>query len=221
MTDLDLSFVDEAVARIGRDEGHLIALLQAIQEHYRYLPSQAIRRLSRATGLRAADITGVSTFYSQFRHEPVGRHRAKVCVGTACHVKGAHNVLDACRRHLHLPAGHDTDSDGLFTVEEVACLGCCTLAPVVQIDNVTFGRTSPDGVGRMLAEFLSLKRARPQRGRPGVASGARVGEIRVGRGSCCAASGSGEVFHAVQQAVIDLGAPVTVKTVGCVGMCHR
>ena len=220
MTDLDLTFVDEAVARIGGDQGHLIALLQAIQEHYRYLPEEAIRRLSRATGLRAADITGVSTFYSQFRHEPVGRHRVKVCVGTACHVKGAHNVLDACRRRLHLPAGHDTDSDGLFTVEEVACLGCCTLAPVVQIDEVTFGRTSPDGVARMLEEFLALRRSGPRKTRAGRASGA-AGEIRVGRGSCCAASGSGEVFNAVRDAVIDLGAAVTVKTVGCVGMCHR
>jgi len=222
MTSVDVTFVDEAVERIGRQERNLIALLQAIQEHYRYLPAEALRRLSEAAGIRPAAITGVSTFYSQFRHEPVGRHRIRVCVGTACHVKGAHNVLDACRRHLRLAGGHDTDTDGLFTVEEVACLGCCTLAPVVQIDEVTFGRTSPDGIARMIKDFLSLRRRRAGRDRLGLpAAAARAGEVRVGRGSCCLASGSGRVFQAVQAAVAEIGAAVAVKTVGCVGMCHR
>src|SRR5512135_2239000 len=129
---VDLAYVDESVARLGRTRDAVIPLLQAMQEHYGYLPEEALRRICRQTAITPAAITGVSSFYDMFRHKPVGKHIVRVCRGTACHVSGAERVQDALRRHLHIQNGDDTDPQREFTVEEVACLGCCTLAPVVR-----------------------------------------------------------------------------------------
>jgi len=117
MTEPVQQFVDEAVDRIGRGSDALIPILQAIQREYRYLPEEALRRVCEVTEITPAAIMGVSTFYSQFRHEPAGRHLISVCVGTACHVKGAGVVHDAFCEHLGIPDGHDTDAEGLFTVQ--------------------------------------------------------------------------------------------------------
>ena len=129
--DLDLSVVDAAVADCGRSASAVIPILQKLQEHYRYLPEAALRRVCEITEITQASIAGVSTFYSQFRNRPVGRHLISVCHGTACHVKGAGLVHDALMRHLKIEEGDDTDPGRVFTVEKVACLGCCTLAPVM------------------------------------------------------------------------------------------
>jgi len=137
--EIDLSFVERIIEQIGRGAESVIPILQAIQEYYRYLPEEALRRVCEITDITPAQITGVSTFYSQFRHRPVGRHIINMCHGTACHVKGAQMIHDAFYRHLHIPKGDDTDPEGVFTIEKVACLGCCTLAPVCQIDGVTYG----------------------------------------------------------------------------------
>ncbi len=127
MPDLDLQFVDETIARLGGRREVVIPLLQAIQGHYRYVPREAIERVCARTEITPGEITGVATFYTQFRHRPVGKHIIHVCHGTACHVKGAGLVQDALARQLHLQDGEDTDPEGLFTLEKVACLGCCTL----------------------------------------------------------------------------------------------
>jgi NADH-quinone oxidoreductase subunit F len=149
MADLDLTFVDETIQQIGRGPEAVIPILQRIQEHYRYLPDEALHRLCDQTDITPASIEGVSTFYTQFRRQPVGKHLIHICVGTACHVKGAQMVLDTFRTELHLGSDQDTDADGQYTVQPVACLGCCTLAPVVQIDEVTYGHLTPeDGSGR-------------------------------------------------------------------------
>ena len=133
----DLAFVDQAVERIGAGAEKVLELLQAIQGHFGYLPAEALERVCELTRISPASIMGVSTFYDQFRHRPAGRHIIHVCVGTACHVKGAVQVYDAFRRELKLKDGIDTDESGKYTIEKVACLGCCTLAPVVQIDGTT------------------------------------------------------------------------------------
>src|SRR5258706_5729106 len=130
----DRTFADAAVKRIGRTPDTVIPILQAIQEHYGYLPEEVLRRVCDTTEITPAAITGVSTFYDMFRHQPAGKHIVRVCRGTACHVTGAERVEDALRRQFKIPAGADTDSERQFTIEPVACLGCCTLAPVVRID---------------------------------------------------------------------------------------
>ena len=221
--DLDLAFVDEAVERIGRSPESAIPILQAIQDRYRYLPAEALRRVCRLTEITPAQIVGIATFYSQFRHRPMGKHLVSVCHGTACHVKGSPIVHEAIERHLRIGEGDDTDPQGLFTIQKVACLGCCTLAPVLQIDGVTFGHLTPSRVPGMFEDFLEiLKRGGVGRGheetidlQPG------LGEIRVGLGSCCMARGSGGVQQALLEAIGESGVPAVVKRVGCVGMCHQ
>jgi len=223
MTDIDLQPVDDAIARIGRSPEATIPLLQAVQKAYRHLPEAALRRLAEQTDITASRIEGVASFYSQFRRRPMGEHLIAVCHGTACHVKGAGVLHEAIERHLGIPADDDTDPDRRFTITKVACLGCCTLAPVLQIDGVTFGHMTPDRVPGMIEEFLEL--ARTGGLHPAEAAFAEApagaGEIRVGLGSCCMARGSATVQQALLQAIHDAGAGAVVKRVGCVGMCHQ
>ena len=146
---IDLNIADEAVARVGRKPEALIPILQALQERYGYLPEEALRRVCETTAITPAAITGVASFYDMFRMQPTGKHVVRVCRGTACHVAGAERVEDALRRHLHIPNGADTDVDRQFTIEQVACLGTCTLAPVVQ------GRRSHDGLYHCRKKFRS------------------------------------------------------------------
>ena len=224
----DLTAVDEIVREHGTRPEAAIPILQAIQKHYNYLPEAALRRVCELTEITPAQIVGVATFYPRFRHEPAGKHVISVCHGTACHVKGAPQVSEALQRALQLGDGADTSADGLFTLQRVDCLGCCTLAPVVQIDSVTYGHLTPDMIETTLQDFLELQR-RTAASRVG-ASG-RVGapvpgaqalpEIHIGAGSCCLAGGSLQVREALEEAVRDLGLPVLVKPVGCVGMCHQ
>jgi len=220
---VDLKFVDEAVERIGRGPESLIAILQAIQEHYRYLPPEALELVCETTEITPAQITGVSTFYSQFRHSPVGKHMIGVCHGTACHVKGAQGIHDALDRHLGLDDEHDTDADGLFTVQKVACLGCCTLAPAVQIDGVTYGHLTGETVPKMLRDFLESGARQPGGLKPGRAHDVAgdMAEVRIGLGSCCIAGGSERIYRAMVDAVDRTGAAAVVKPVGCIGMCHQ
>jgi NADH-quinone oxidoreductase subunit F len=225
VSDLDLTFVDETIAKIGRHRDGLIAILQAIQGHYRYLPAATLERVCEISDITPADVAGVSTFYDQFRHSPVGDHIVHVCVGTACHVKGAQRVYEALVQHLNIPAGGDTDPAGKFTIQKVACMGCCTLAPVARIDEVTYGHLTSDTVGDMVADFLRRDAAGEGRRKAYVsaASGEQLGEIRIGLGSCCVAGGSAQVRTALENAIVASGAQasVTVKRVGCVGMCHQ
>ncbi|MFA5123822.1 NAD(P)H-dependent oxidoreductase subunit E [Zavarzinia sp.] len=218
----ELSTVDRVVAEIGPDPEHVLPILQAIQQQFHYLPEPALRRICELTHIRPADIAGITTFYSAFRLRPAGRHVIRLCHGTACHVKGAEFVADAVRRHLDIPAEGDTDPDGLFTIEKVACLGCCTLAPVMQIDGVTYGHLAPDTVAASIRDFLELRACgvlEPSGTEAGRTGG--LAEIRIGLGSCCVAAGSRDVFDALADAVRQLHAPAVVKRVGCVGMCHR
>ena len=140
---IDLTFVEQLVAKEGCGKEAAIILLQAIQSHYRYLPDEALRRLCELTEITPAEVAGTSSFYGQFRRSPVGKHVVRVCHGTACHVAGARQITEELRRHLRIPEGADTDAERLFTVDEVACLGCCSLAPVLTVDGHTSGRLTP------------------------------------------------------------------------------
>jgi NADH:ubiquinone oxidoreductase subunit E len=141
--DLDLTFVDRMVSKLGRGRESAIPLLQAIQTHYRYLPDQALHRLCELTDITPAEVAGTSSFYGQFRRSPVGEHIVRVCHGTACHVSGARQISEELRRYLAIPDGEDTDAARQFTLDEVACLGCCSLAPVLMVDGHTAGKLTP------------------------------------------------------------------------------
>jgi NADH:ubiquinone oxidoreductase subunit E len=223
MEQLDLKFVDEAVERIGTGARKVLAILQAVQGHYGYLPKEALERVCELTDITPASIIGVSTFYNQFRHRPVGQHIIHVCVGTACHVKGAAQVYEAFRRHLDIAEGEDTDPQKLFTVEKIACLGCCTLAPAAQIGQVTYGHLTSETVPTVISDFLQYEQAKAlrkhaARRHPGDKA---AGEIRLGLGSCCVARGSGKIREALEEALDETGIEVAIKRVGCVGMCFQ
>lgn len=141
--EIDLAFVDELIDKEGRGVEAAIPILQAIQAHYRYLPDEALRRVCEKTEITPSQIAGTSSFYSRFRRSPVGEHIVRVCHGTACHVAGARQITDELRRELSIADGEDTDPSRTFTVEEVACLGCCSLAPVLMVDEHTAGKLTP------------------------------------------------------------------------------
>ncbi len=213
--------IDQMVASIGRRTGDLIPILQAIQQRYHYLPEPALKRIPEITEIPAAVVRGVATFYNFFRLRPAGKHRVCVCHGTACHVKGSEQIHDAIERHLQLEKGQDTDAAGEYTVERVACVGCCTLAPVVVIDNNTYGHLGTTGIPGMFEDFAADS---------GSADGGEgkdaewlpgAPEIRVGAGSCCIAGGSMKVQDSIKASLRSRGVRANVRTVGCVGMCHQ
>ena len=214
-------YINQLIAEKGSTKKSLIPLLQAIQKEYNYLPEEALRLLADNSEITAAEIIGVASFYSQFRLHPVGEHMIKVCVGTACHVKGAVQVYDALRRELKFKDGTDTDESGKYTIEKVACLRCCTLAHVVQIDGTTYGHVASDQIEQIIEDFESIK-SKKGTGKARKADGSEIqGEIRIGLGSCCVASGSKEIQEEVEQVVNESGLRVNLKHVGCVGMCHQ
>jgi NADH-quinone oxidoreductase subunit F len=216
-----LAETDNIISLTGKDKSAVIPILQSIQSKYNYLPREALKRVCEKSNITPAEITGVASFYSQFRFEPAGRHIVKVCTGTACHVKGAMLVKDAIARYMKLAPGRSTDDQRLFTLENVACLGCCTLAPVVQIDDVTYGHVTPSLSAGVMKDFLSRGGSGTKRKEIWVPGGELQGEIRVGLGSCCVASGSSELRDAVEDRVSRDRINVNIKQVGCVGMCHQ
>ena len=131
---------------------HIIPLLQRIQDAYGYLPRDVILEVAERTGLPASRIYGVATFYAQFHLKPRGRHVIRCCVGTGCHVKGGHEVLEALKRELGVVEGGTTD-DLRFTLEAVACLGTCFLAPVIMVDDDYHARLTPSKVKRILKRY--------------------------------------------------------------------
>jgi NADH:ubiquinone oxidoreductase subunit E len=147
---LDLAVVDALVARHGKTAEAAIPILQAIQERFRHLPDEALRRVCETTSITPAQIAGTSSFYAGFRRSPVGRHVVRVCHGTACHVAGADVITDELRRHVGMEAGQDTDPARRFTIDKVACVGCCSLAPVLMVGEETAGRLTPSSARQLL-----------------------------------------------------------------------
>ncbi|MDD5557244.1 MAG: NADH-quinone oxidoreductase subunit NuoE [bacterium] len=126
----------------AEESGSLIPLLQKTQGLYGYLPERALVRIARRLRLSPAQVYGVATFYGQFRLRPAGRHLVTVCHGTACHVAGAERISEALEGALGIRTG-GTTPDGLFTLRNVACLGCCSLAPVMMVGETAHGRLTP------------------------------------------------------------------------------
>lgn len=213
--------IHHIISEKGSGKDAVIPILQSIQKLYNYLPEEALKQVCELTEITPAEIVGVASFYSQFRFQPAGKHHVKVCVGTACHVKGAGLVHDALKRSLGIPEGQDTDKDRLFTIEQVSCLGCCTLAPVVQIDNITYGHVTPATAANILEDFKGRTSDNGSKKRKSAARNYLQGEIRIGLGSCCMASGSDDIRQSVEETVYQDDLNVHIKHVGCVGMCHQ
>ncbi len=211
---------DAIIDRIGTRRDQIIPLLQALQAEFNYLPSDALNRIYERTEIDRAQLISVSSFYSQFRMVPYGKHIIKVCIGTACHVKGANNVYDAFKRELNMGEDTITTQDQQYSIEKVACLGCCALAPVVQIDNKIFGHVQPGRVNEVLAEFEEYA-SQQQQALAEEESHEPQGEVRLGMENCCQASGTAEVREAVVKACQELGIHVRIKPISCVGACNQ
>jgi NADH-quinone oxidoreductase subunit F len=215
-----LAVVEEVVAACGTEADKVIMILQEVQKRLNYLPSDALKHICKITDITPGQISGVSTFYSQFRHLPVGKHTIRICTGTACHVKGAGLIEDSFRRVLKLGHEESTSADKLFSIEEVACLGCCTLAPVVQIDGKTYGHVKPTQTEDILKDFL--KSHGEDKKRKGSKQDAEpVAEVRIGLGSCCVAGGSRDILAEIMDVKERFDLNITMKPVGCVGVCNQ
>ncbi|MEI6122695.1 MAG: NADH-quinone oxidoreductase subunit NuoE [Bacteroidota bacterium] len=136
---VDLKLMDPFIEKYKDTRGNMIPLLQHTQEMYGYIPQEAFLKLEKETTLKLSDMYGVASFYAQFRLKPVGKHIIKVCHGTACHVQNATAVTEALEEELGLKDG-ETTPDSIFTLESVACLGCCSLAPVMMIGDETYAK---------------------------------------------------------------------------------
>jgi NADH:ubiquinone oxidoreductase subunit E len=147
--EVDLSVVDEMIASYGVETDAAIPILLGLQEAYGYLPMEAMRYVTDKTKSTPDQIYGVATFYGQFRLAPVGEHIVRVCHGTACHVRGAVNITQAIYDTLNLSDDKDTTDDSKYTLEKVACLGCCSLAPVMMIDEKVYGSLNRKKVQRI------------------------------------------------------------------------
>lgn len=151
--DFDYTLLDKAIEKYGNKESSLIAVLQAAQESYRYLPKEIFPYLSEKLKLSEAKIYGVATFYENFSLEPKGKYVLKVCDGTACHVRHSTDVLDYLRKELGLSATKKTTDDKLFTVETVACLGACGLAPVITVNGKVYSQMTKEKAADVLKEL--------------------------------------------------------------------
>jgi len=212
--------IDEVIASTGKEADKVILILQEVQKRLNWLPSEALRYICEITDVTPEQISGVSTFYSQFRHLPVGKHTIKICAGTACHVKGSPLISDAFKRVLKIGDIRNASPDNLFSIEEVACLGCCTLAPVVQIDNKTYGHVKPTQIDEIIYDFLHTVNKKTESQRSDRDNDFDA-EIRIGIGSCCVAGGSKEILSEIIEIKEKYNLNIRLKPVGCVGVCNQ
>lgn len=149
------------VEAFGRERGSLIPLLQRIQARLAYLPAEAIRQVAAHLGLTLGEVHGVATFYNQFRFHPPGKHPIKVCLGTACHVRGGEIILENFERKLGIGEGETTE-DREFSIDRVACVGCCALAPVAVVKEEVHGHMAPSKVEGLILG-IRLEKERQER----------------------------------------------------------
>ena len=148
----DLTLIQDVLAEYGPVKGSLITILQKAQEIYGYLPMDVMYYIAENVGKSPADVVGVATFYAQFRFQPVGKYLIMLCQGTACHVNGSERIADTVSEELHIKDG-ETTADGLFSLKQVACLGCCSLSPVMMINGNTYSSLTPAKVRKILQEL--------------------------------------------------------------------
>ncbi|MBQ5950832.1 MAG: NADH-quinone oxidoreductase subunit NuoE [Lachnospiraceae bacterium] len=145
----DLSLLAPVLEKYAAVPGSLITILQKAQDIYGYLPTDVLYAVAEATGDSPAKVLGVATFYTQFRLQPVGKYLIMQCQGTACHVNGSERISKAITEELGIRDG-ETTADGLFTLKDVACLGCCSLSPVMMINGETYGTLTPEKTVKIL-----------------------------------------------------------------------
>ena len=149
---VDLSLINDVLDKYAGVKGSLISILQKTQEVYGYVPIDAVYHIAERTGLTPAKIMGVATFYAQFRFTAVGKYLIMICKGTACYVNGAERIIEAVSEELGI-GDNQTTEDGLFSLSLVSCLGCCSLAPVMMINEDTYGSLTPDQVVKILRDI--------------------------------------------------------------------
>lgn len=154
----DLSLLEPVLAEYAAVPGSLITILQHAQEIYGYLPTDVIYRIAERTGNSPARVLGVATFYTQFRFQPVGKYLIMLCDGTACHVNGSARIAAAVQEYLQVENG-GTTADGMFSFSIVACLGCCSLSPVMMINGDTYGSLTPELVLEILKDIQAKEAA--------------------------------------------------------------
>lgn len=148
----DLTLLDEVLTKYAEVKGSLITILQHAQEIYGYLPTDVIYHIAEKTGSTPAKVMGVATFYTQFRLQPIGKYLIMLCQGTACHVNGSAKILKTLEEELEIKDG-ETTKDGLFTIKTVACLGCCSLSPVMMINEETYGSLTSEKAISIIKEL--------------------------------------------------------------------
>ena len=153
MENADLKFVDSILEKYDNDKSKIIAIMQDVQEKYRYLPQEALEHIARSVGMSESKLYGVATFYGNFSLDAKGKYVLKVCRGTACHVRKSSNVLQALYDATGTDESNPTSNDGLFTLEIVSCLGACGLSPVVMVNDTVHAAMTPEKA-RALVEQL-------------------------------------------------------------------
>ena len=202
---VDLSLMEGVLRQYQDDSTSLIMILQQAQAIYGYLPQEVIYHVAERTGNSPAKVMGVATFYSYFRLKPMGTYQIMLCDGTACHVNGSDRIRAAITQELGIHNGETTE-DGMFTLNEVACLGCCSLAPVMMINGDTDGNLTPEKTINILRQLRQRE------------SGEGI-RILVGQGSCGVSAGAGRVAKVLAGHMTATDS-FTVETTGCIGMCY-
>jgi NADH-quinone oxidoreductase subunit E len=148
--------LDEIFSSYEKRADSLIPILQDVQEEFGYLPEEAMIGIAKAIGVPESRVYAVASFYAQFRFTPMGKNHVMVCRGTACHVRGAARILEEAERNLGIKEGETTE-DLEYTLETVACIGCCGLAPTLVINETTYGRLTPKDIGKIFDERKETK----------------------------------------------------------------
>ena len=153
MENVDLKFLDSVLEKHDCDKTRIIAIMQDVQEHYRYLPQDALTYIARKVGMSESKLYGVATFYGNFSLDAKGKYVLKVCRGTACHVRKSHDVLKALYEATGTSEQKASSDDGLFSIEIVSCLGACGLSPVVMVNDTVHAAMTPDKARALVAEL--------------------------------------------------------------------
>ncbi|SET76564.1 NADH dehydrogenase subunit E [Natronincola peptidivorans] len=156
---IDLAQLKPVLKKYAGKEGSLISILQEVQEIYNYLPLEALYYIAEETGINPTKIHGVATFYTQFRLKPIGKNLIMLCQGTACHVNGSKLIEEALCDELSIKEGETTE-DNLFTLSNVACLGCCSLSPVMMINDETYGKLTPDEARKIVRDIIEEEKVK-------------------------------------------------------------
>lgn len=221
---MDKAVLDTIIAKHGTKASATIPILQDIQTKFRYLSLDTLKYVSAKTGIPETNLYGVATFYTQFRLAPVGKYIVKVCHGTACHVQGATGITEGIADTLGVGEGSTTE-DNMFTLESVACLGCCSLAPVMMIDETAYGKLTRTKAPKLVAAHPCICDAEAKSLIDGIewkhGATSKVSEITIGLGSCGMAAGANDLLRLFTQAKNKFNLPLQIKATGCIGVCHE